>query len=135
MYPSHPERQRPAPSWPPFVEPLPKQGGYVIRWICNHPTAYVNITGAFYTVPYGVIAWGFYVQAIMLPLWLVLALGVLYNIVCTWARVRVSKPARRMDRQAAARDGITQYRSGYLSDMRHNRATYQMHEDDQSNGS
>jgi hypothetical protein len=71
----------------------------VIRWICNHPTAYVNLTGAIYTVPYGIIAWGFYVQMIVLPLWWALALGVLYNVLCTWARVRVARPARKMDRQ------------------------------------
>jgi hypothetical protein len=85
----------------------------VIRWICNHPTAYVNITGVLYTVPYGVIAWGCYIQGLALPLWVALALGALYNTLWTWARIRVARPARRMDRQDAAVYGA---RYGRISD-------------------
>lgn len=107
----------------------------MIRWINKHPDAYQSITGIIYTVPYAIIAGGCYGLGLSAPLWLVLLVSVLYNAILTWARVRISRPARRMDRQTAARDGITQYRSGYLSDRRHSRATYQTHEDDRSNGS
>lgn len=107
----------------------------MIHWIYKHYTTYLSITGIIYTVPYAIIGWGCYVQGLTTPLWIVLVAGIIYNAFLTWVRIRVSAPARRMDRQTAARDGITQYRSGYLSDMRHSRATYQMHEDNQSNGS
>jgi hypothetical protein len=80
----------------------------VIRWICNHPTAYVNLTGVLYTVPYGIIAWGYYIQGLALPLWVVLTLSVLYNVLCTWGRGRVSRPARRMDRENAVHQKLIQ---------------------------
>lgn len=97
---------------------------FIVRWVVAHPMGYLTICGFLYTVPYLVIGWGFYIQGLIIPLWATLFAAVLWNVIWTWARLRIAVPARRMDRQEAARYGARHISNAYGLDTPHNGANH-----------